>query len=88
MTMQATITWDHATIAADLGRRIEQGEFAPGQPLPDIFELQQDYGVRLPGVVRAAQQLLAMRGLVDVTRRRTLVVRAKSSRPRFLASTH
>jgi DNA-binding GntR family transcriptional regulator len=52
-------------IAADLTTRIAAGEFTPGDRLPPITALMEQY--RVPGLntIRQAQQLLVDDGLVE-----------------------
>lgn len=52
-------------IADDLKRRIAQGEFSPGDQLPPIADLQEQYGVPGLNTVRQAQQLLVDAGMLD-----------------------
>ncbi len=78
----------HHAVYADLRRRIEGGQYAAGLPLPPIAELADEYDTSVT-VVRAAQQLLAMHGLVEVSRDRYLAVVARPAvartRPRTLS---
>lgn len=55
-------------VATDLRRRIEAGEFEPGQALPSVTELAAEYGVARATVSKALHALVAD-GLV-VTRPR------------------
>lgn len=50
-------------VADAVQRRIEDGEFEPGQPIPSEKTLEQEYGVAR-GTVRRAVALLGERGLV------------------------
>lgn len=52
-------------IAQDIKTRIAAGEFAPGDQLPPIAELQAHY--RVPGLntIRQAQQLLVDAGMLE-----------------------
>lgn len=59
-----------------LRRRIVAGEFALGERLPSIAELQREYSVASPGTVRAAQQLLAREGLISTQQGRGAFVRS------------
>jgi DNA-binding GntR family transcriptional regulator len=51
-------------VADDLRRRIEEGEFPPGSPLPSLAALTQEYGV---GRTTAAKAVASLReaGLVE-----------------------
>lgn len=52
-------------IAADLKTRIAAGEFAPGDRLPPITALMEQYKVPGLNTIRQAQQLLVDDGLVE-----------------------
>jgi DNA-binding GntR family transcriptional regulator len=52
-------------IAADLKTRIADGEFAPGDRLPTITALMEQYQVPGLNTIRQAQQLLVDDGLVE-----------------------
>ena len=52
-------------IAQDLKARIAAGEFAPGDQLPSIASLMQQYKVPGLNTIRQAQQLLVDDGLVE-----------------------
>lgn len=52
-------------LADALRARIVSGEFPLGGRLPSIGKIQDQYGVRSLGTVRAAQQLLVEEGLID-----------------------
>jgi len=52
-------------IAEDLRRRLISGEFSPGQQLPSIAALQEQYSVPGLNTIRQAQQLLVEEGLVE-----------------------
>lgn len=60
-------------IAADLRRRIREGEFALGSKLPGRGLLAKEYGIALPTIERAMGQLLAT-GEVEAQRRKGTVV--------------
>lgn len=64
-------------LASDLRRRIDAGEYAPGDVLPKLTELMETYGLARQ-TVRAAIALLVAEGLVTTVRRRGTVVRARS----------
>ncbi|MFI6819297.1 GntR family transcriptional regulator [Nonomuraea sp. NPDC050328] len=51
-------------VAADIRRRIQNGELAPGERLRARHELAADYGVA-EGVIREATRLLATEGVLD-----------------------
>jgi DNA-binding GntR family transcriptional regulator len=55
----------YAEIADALRTRIQSGEFAVGDQLPTITELQRTYDVPSLGTIRAAQQLLVDEGMVE-----------------------
>lgn len=46
-------------LAADLRRRIDAGEFAPGDALPTVNELSESYGVSRATVAKAMRALVA-----------------------------
>lgn len=52
----------YRTVAADLRRRIEQGEFAPGEPLPSRADIARTYGIG-SNVAAAAVRVLVDDGL-------------------------
>lgn len=52
-------------LADRLRERIRSGEFALGDKLPSISEIQKAYGVHSLNTVRAAQQKLAEEGLLE-----------------------
>jgi GntR family transcriptional regulator len=64
-------------VAADLRRRINDGELSPGDTLPKTDELIEHYGYSKE-TVRAAVDVLAKEGLVRVIRRRGTVVQDRS----------
>src|ERR1044072_9727885 len=53
-------------IADDLRQRIQEGEFPVGVKLPGISALQEHYEVPGLNTVRAAQQLLAEEGMLEI----------------------
>lgn len=54
-------------VADDLRRRIEEGEFVPGSPLPSLSAVTAEYGVsRTTG--RKAYSFLIAAGIVTSTR--------------------
>jgi GntR family transcriptional regulator len=53
-------------IAAELARRIEAGEYAPGQRLPSITDLMGEYGVAHL-TANKALRLLAADGLAELS---------------------
>ena len=48
----------YKAIALDLQRRINDREWEPGQQIPGINSLQEQYGVRSLNVIRRAQAIL------------------------------
>ncbi|WP_216917691.1 winged helix-turn-helix domain-containing protein [Nocardia noduli] len=52
-------------LADRLRERIQSGEFALGDKLPSISEIQREYSVHSLNTVRAAQQKLAEEGLIE-----------------------
>ncbi|RSD21760.1 GntR family transcriptional regulator [Amycolatopsis eburnea] len=65
-------------VAADLRRKIDAGEYAPGAKLPSERELIETYGVSRP-TVREAVNLLRSEGVVDVEHGRGVFVRPPSN---------
>jgi GntR family transcriptional regulator len=64
----------YVQLADLLTKQIEDGDLAPGRPLPSETQLRQEYGVAR-GTVRAAVALLRERGLVvTMPQRGTYVV--------------
>jgi GntR family transcriptional regulator len=59
-----------------LTKRIEDGDLAPGDPLPSETTLRQEYGVAR-GTVRSAVALLRERGLVITAPQRGTYVRKR-----------
>lgn len=51
-------------IAEDLRRRIEAGEFSPGDRLPSETELMAEYGMRSKNILKDARMLLEVAGLI------------------------
>ncbi|WP_030740763.1 GntR family transcriptional regulator [Streptomyces sp. NRRL F-5135] len=68
----------YRTVAEDLRRRIGDGEFTPGDPLPSRAELARSYGVG-GNVAAAAIRALAAEGLVKGRMGRGVFVRERSS---------
>ncbi|WP_433370066.1 GntR family transcriptional regulator [Streptosporangium sp. CA-115845] len=68
-------------IAADLRRRIQAGELAPGDKTPSTRAIARDFGVALATAVRALA-VLKEEGLVEGRPRSGTVVAATLSRPR------
>lgn len=56
----------HEQIAADLRRRLREGEFAIGDLLPGISDLESEYGAAL-NTVRRAEAVLRDEGLIRIT---------------------
>jgi GntR family transcriptional regulator len=54
----------HRRVAADIERRIREGEWAPGDQLPSRAELGRDYGVH-EQTIRLAMVLLQKRGVLE-----------------------
>ena len=71
----------HRRIAADLRRRIQTGELAPGDKTPSTRAIARDFGVALATAVRALA-VLKEEGLVEGRPRSGTVVTATLSRPR------
>lgn len=63
----------HRRIAADITRRIHQGEWHPGQHLPSRANLAADYGVH-EQTVRLAVTLLRRQGILEGEQRKRLLV--------------
>ncbi|MFE3825686.1 GntR family transcriptional regulator [Streptomyces sp. NPDC059092] len=68
----------YRTVAEDLRRRIDEGEFAPGDPLPSRAALALHYGVG-SNVATAAVRLLTTEGLVKGRAGRGVFVRERPS---------
>jgi GntR family transcriptional regulator len=64
-------------IAAILRGRIERGEYEPGQRLPGINDLMQEYGVAHL-TANKALRLLVAEGLAELSRGRGFYVTGKS----------
>jgi GntR family transcriptional regulator len=71
-------------VAADLRRRIDEGEFVPGDTLPTTADLMERYGYSKE-TVRAAVDVLAKEGLVRVIKRRGTVVQDRTVGRRRIA---
>ncbi|GAA4115471.1 GntR family transcriptional regulator [Streptomyces xanthochromogenes] len=69
-------------MAAELRAAIDDGTYPAGGTLPKIVDLAQQHGVAKQ-TARAAVAQLEAEGLVDVTRRRGTVVRARPTRRRL-----
>jgi DNA-binding FadR family transcriptional regulator len=67
----------HARIVRDLGMRIVDGEFKPGDRLPGEAALLADYEVNRP-VLREAVRVLVAKGLVQSRQRAGATVRPRS----------
>jgi len=67
-------------VADDLADMIVNGRLAEGQTLPPAADLEQMYGVSRT-VIREAMQVLAVRGMVEITHGRRMRVAAVSSAP-------
>ena len=65
-------------IAADLRRRIETGEYRPGDRLPTYEELAAHYGTG-HATIQAALRILRAEGLISVRKRAGITVRARPS---------
>jgi GntR family transcriptional regulator len=72
-------------VADDLDRKIENGEYLPGTPLPAYLELQQQYGVS-SSTVREAVDVLQARGRVVKRPRMGVIVRGPEPRQRLVIS--
>lgn len=80
------MTARYREIADDLRRRIDEGEWRPGDTFPGYEELTATYGVGR-GVIAAALALLEADGLIVVARRRGITVRDRSARRRIRRGT-
>lgn len=67
-------------IADDLRQRMASHEWAPGERLPTIAQLIDEYGVPSLNTVRAAQQLLVDEGLIETIAGRGAFVRRVPTR--------
>ena len=56
----------YRAISAALRERIEAGEWLPGEQIPSVRQLGEEYGVSI-GTARRALAVLAEEGLVVVT---------------------
>ncbi|MFE0776913.1 GntR family transcriptional regulator [Streptomyces sp. NPDC058861] len=72
-------------IAADLRQQISEGRYTPGDKLPMLTELQEQYGAGYQ-TVRSAIALLEQEGLVVAVRRRGTVVRERPEKRRITRS--
>ncbi len=78
------MTAKYREIAAELRQKIESGQYAPGSNLPGYGELTSTYGVGR-GVISSALSLLEADGLIQVVKKRGIMVRhgtARLRRPR------
>jgi GntR family transcriptional regulator len=73
-------------LAADLRRRIEQGEYPPGSTLPSYAELMETYNASQV-TIRTALDLLQAEGLVRAVKRLGIVVREAGERRRIQRGT-
>ncbi|WP_019355140.1 TetR/AcrR family transcriptional regulator C-terminal domain-containing protein [Streptomyces sp. AA1529] len=76
----AQLTPPYARIAADLRRRIAEGEFAPGDRVPSTRQLAREWNVALATATRALTAL-RQEGLVRARPRVGTVVAPRSRRP-------
>jgi DNA-binding GntR family transcriptional regulator len=53
----------YVQVADDMRRRIASGEWRIGQTLPDLLDLEKEYGCSF-GTVRAGEQILVGEGLL------------------------
>ncbi|WP_460074032.1 GntR family transcriptional regulator [Streptomyces sp. YKOK-I1] len=72
-------------IAADLRQQISVGRYVPGDKLPMLTELQDQYGAGYQ-TVRSAIALLEQEGLVMAVRRRGTIVRERPEKRRITRS--
>lgn len=75
------MTARYREIAAELRKKIESGEYPPGGNLPGYGELTSAYGVGR-GVIRSALSLLEADGLIQVIKKRGIIVRHGTMRLR------
>lgn len=54
-----TRRWGWRDIAADLRRRLDRGDWRPGETIPQHIDLAEEYGVSRPTVQRAVTELVA-----------------------------
>jgi DNA-binding GntR family transcriptional regulator len=73
MVDHGSVTAPYLQIAAILRGRIESGEYAPGQRLPGINDLTQEYGVAHLTANKALRVLVA-EGLAELSRGRGFYV--------------
>jgi DNA-binding GntR family transcriptional regulator len=66
MINQQSAVPPYRQVADLIERRIRSGELAPGDRVPSITTLSQEYGIA-KGTARRALQELASRGLVEIT---------------------
>lgn len=66
-------------IAADLRRRIDEGEWSPGDRMPTYEDLATRYSTG-SATIQAALAVLRREGLISVTRRRGIIVRGRQPR--------
>ena len=71
--------FQYEAIYQALRARIEAGEFAVGDKLPSISDLQDEYGVKSLGTIRAAHQMLIEDGLVRSEQGRGVFVTSAES---------
>ncbi|MFJ6003913.1 winged helix-turn-helix domain-containing protein [Arthrobacter sp. NPDC092385] len=71
--------FQYETIYQALRARIEAGEFTVGDQLPSIAALQDEYGVKSLGTIRAAHQMLIEDGLVRSEQGRGVFVTSTES---------
>ncbi|MDH6129655.1 GntR family transcriptional regulator [Kitasatospora sp. GP82] len=74
-------------IADDLRRRINQGEWKPGERLPSRAKLAEEYGAH-PFALQRAQELLIAEGLLEGRSGSGTFVRLPTERRRLLRSRH
>lgn len=67
----------HASLVADIGKRIVSGEYQPGDALPTEAELAAHFGVSRNGV-REAVKVLASKGLIVSRTKQGISVRPRS----------
>ena len=80
--MQSRKSRRHEEIAADLRRRVDDGEFPPGTKLPSYEELSESYGAGL-ATIRTAILGLKSAGLVQAVPRVGVIVREAAGRRRI-----
>ncbi|MGK4583141.1 GntR family transcriptional regulator [Kitasatospora sp. HPMI-4] len=77
----------YVPIADDLRRRINQGEWAPGERLPSRAKLAETYGAH-PFALQRAQERLIAEGLLEGRSGSGTFVRLPTVRRRLLRSSH